>query len=157
MQLTLGPNTMIHHHDKREWDDLACRDSLNTLLNTNNPWNHCQLLTAQVSHSAAWSEAFPIANVGNLLSPDELCIAIALRTGVKIFESAKCRCDKIVDELGNHGLSCTKMQAASKTFSHQLLPQRVVDPHLPSTLEPGCLRNDGRKPDGLTWASGTEA
>jgi len=65
------------------WDDLACRDSLNTLLNTNNPWNHSRLLTAQASQSAAWSEAFPIANVGNLLSPDELCVAIALRTGVK--------------------------------------------------------------------------
>jgi len=23
------------------WDDLTCQDSLNTLLNTNNPWNHC--------------------------------------------------------------------------------------------------------------------
>ena len=104
------------HHDssplekgtQAAWDDLACRDTLNSLLNTNNPWNHCRLLAAQESHTAAWSEAFPIASVGNLLSPDELRIAIALRTGAKIFESTKCRCGKIVDELGLHGLSCTK-------------------------------------------------
>jgi len=31
------------------------------------------------------SEAFPIASIGNLLSPNELRIAIALRTGAKIF------------------------------------------------------------------------
>ena len=36
------------HHDssplekgiQAAWDDLACRDTLNFLLNTNNPWNH---------------------------------------------------------------------------------------------------------------------
>jgi len=60
------------------WDDLACRDTLNSLLSTTNPWNHCRLLAAQESHTAAWLEAFPIASVGNLLSPDEFRIAIAL-------------------------------------------------------------------------------
>jgi len=83
------------------WDDLACKDSLNSLLNTNNPWNHCWLLAAQESHTATWSEAFPIASVGNLLSPDELHIAIALRTSAKIFDSTKCYCGKFVDELGS--------------------------------------------------------
>jgi len=74
------------HHDssplqkgiQAAWDDLAYRDSLNSLLNTNYPWNHCWLLAAQESHTAAWSEAFPIASVGNLLSLDELHIAMAL-------------------------------------------------------------------------------
>jgi len=31
-----------------------------------------------MSHIAAWLEAFPIASAGNLLSTDELHIAIAL-------------------------------------------------------------------------------
>jgi len=43
------------HHDssplekgtQAAWDDLAYRDALNSLLNTNNPWNHCRLLAAQ--------------------------------------------------------------------------------------------------------------
>ena len=96
------------------WDDLACRDALNSLLNTNNPWNHCRLLAAQESHTAAWSEAFPIASVGNLLSPDELRIAIALRTGAKILESSRCRCGKVVDELGSMASPVLKMQAASQ-------------------------------------------
>ena len=103
------------HHDssplekviQAAWDDLTSRDTLNSLINTDNLWNHCRLLAAQESHTAAWSEAFPIASVGNLLSPDEFRIAIAFQTGAKIFESTKCRCGKIVNELGLHGLSGT--------------------------------------------------
>ena len=76
------------------WDYFTYRDSLNTLLNTST-WNHCRLLAAQESHTAAWSEVFPIANVGNLLSPDELRMVITLRTSAKIFESTKkCCCSK---------------------------------------------------------------
>jgi len=66
--------------------------------------HHCRLLTAQKSHTAAWSEAFLIASVGNLLSPDELQTAFALRTGANIFESTECCCGKFVDRLGLHGL-----------------------------------------------------
>ena len=110
------------HHDssplekgtQAAWDDLACRDTLNSLLNTNNPWNHCRLIAAQESHTAAWSEAYPIASVGSLLSPDELRIAIALRTGAKIFESSKCRCGKVVDKLGSMASPVLKMQASSQ-------------------------------------------
>jgi len=54
--------------------------------------------------------------------------ATSLRTGAKIF-STKCRCGKIADELGLHGLSCTKNTGCFKTFSHQLHPQKVIDPH----------------------------
>jgi len=122
------------HHDpsplqkeiQSAWDDLACRDSL--YVSTKSPWVHCRcrLLVAQVSHTAAWLEAFPLSNVGNLLSPDDLRIAIALRTGAKIFESTKCRCGKIVDVLGLNGLSCTKN--GPHTFSHQLYSQKIINP-----------------------------
>jgi len=134
------------------WDDLACRDALKSLLNSNNPWSHCRLLAAQESHTAAWSEAFPIASVGNLLSPDELRIAIALRTGAKIFERKKCRCDKMVDELGIHGLSCTKNAGLFPRHLaiNSILKRSLTRIRLPSTLEPVGLTNDGRRPDGLT-------
>jgi len=62
------------------WDDHACLDSLNNLLNSISPWNDCQLFPAQESHSSAWSEAFPSprletssALMGSILqSPTEL-------------------------------------------------------------------------------------
>jgi len=133
-QLMLGPNTIIHHHYKKGMqasrDDLACRDSLNTLLNIKNPWNHCRQIAAQVRHSAAWPKTFLIASVGNLLNPDELRIAIALRTGAKNFESTECGCGRIVGELGLHGLSCTKNAGRFPIQSAiHSRPQKVIDPN----------------------------
>ena len=135
------------------WDDLTCRDTLNSLLNTNNPCNHCWLLAAQESHTAAWSEAFPIASVGNLLSPDELRIAIALRTGAKIIlESSRCRCGKVVDELGLHGLSFTKNAGRFPRHStiNSILKRSLTRIGLPNTLQPVGLTNHERRLDGLT-------
>ena len=114
------------------WDDLACRDSLAVLFDTPSHWNHCRLRTAQKSHTAAWSEAFPIAIVRNLLSPDELRIATALHTDAKIFENTECRCGQFVDRLGLYGLSSLlhkERKPLPQTFNHQLHPQTVIDPH----------------------------
>ena len=108
---------MIHSEKQKEtqsaWDDLACRDSLAALLDTTSPWNHCRLLTAQKSHTAAWSEAFPIASVGNLLSPDELQPAIALRTGANTFESTECRCGSLLTGWDVMASPALRMRAAS--------------------------------------------
>ena len=156
------------HHDslplqkgiQAAWDDLACRDSLNSLLNTKNPWNHCRLLAAQESHTAAWSESFPIASIGNLLSPDELHIAITLRTSAKIFESTKCYCGKIVDELGLHGLSCTKNAGHFPRHSaiNSILNRSLAHIGLPSTLgwslSAWQMTKGGRWPDFGPWYRG---
>jgi len=133
------------------WDDPSCRDSLAALLDTPSPWNHCRLLTTQKSHTAAWLEAFPIASVGTLLSPDELRITITLRTGANIFESTECRCGKFVDRLGLHSLSCIKN--AGRFPRHlainSVLKRSLTRIGLPSVLEPVGLTKD-RRPDGLT-------
>ena len=132
--------------------DLACRDSLTVLLDTLSPWNHCRLLTAQKNQTAAWSEAFPIASVGNLLRPDELRIAIALRTGANIFESTECRCGKFVDRLGLHGLSYNKNTGCFPRHSaiNSILKRSLTCISLPSVLEPVGLTRDRRRPDRLT-------
>ena len=88
---TLHDSSPRQKETQSAWDGLACRDSLAALLDTSSPWNHCRLLTAKKSHTAAWSEAFPIASIGNLVSPDELQITIALRIGAsnRIFSKAR--------------------------------------------------------------------
>jgi len=118
------------------WDDLACKDAVAALLDTPSPWNHCWLLIAQKSHTAASSEAFPIASVGNLLSPDELRIAIALRTDANIFESTECRCGKLADRLGLHGLSCIKNAGRFPRHSaiNSILKRSLTHIGLPSVL-----------------------
>ena len=155
------------HHDssplekgtQAAWDDLACRDTLNSLLNTNNLWNHCWLLAAQESHTAAWSEAFPIASVGNLLSPEELRIAIALQNGAKIFESTKCRYGKIVMSWGSMVSPVLKMQAASQGIQPSTPPSRghwpaLVSP-LPWSLSARLTMEWGQM--AWLWAPGTKA
>ena len=159
-------DTWSKHHDSSPlqkgiqavWVDLACKDSLNTLLNTKNPWNHCRLLTAQESHTTPWSEAFPITNIGNLISPDKLRIAITLWIGAKIFESTKCRCGKSVDELGSMASPVLKMQAFPRHSAiNSILKRSLTCSNLPSTLELVGLTNDGRRPDGLTLSPGPYA
>ena len=134
------------------WDDLACKDALTALLDTPSPWNHCRLLTAQKSHTAARSEAFPIVSIGNLLSPDERRITIALWTGGNIFESTECRCGKFVDRLGIHGFSCIKNVGRYPRHSaiNSILKWSLTRIGLPSVLEPVGLTKDRRRPDGLT-------
>ena len=143
------PTTKGH---RSAWTDLGSRDSLAALLDAPSPWNNCRLLTAQKNHTAAWSEAFPIASVGNLLSPDEIRIAIALRTGANIFESTECRCGKFVDRLGLHGLSCIKNAGRIPRHSviNSILIRSLTRIGFPSALSPLGLTRDRRRPDGLT-------
>ena len=140
------------------WDDLACKDALAALLDTPSPWNHCRLLTAQKSHTATRSEAFPIASVRNLLSPDELRIAIALPTGANIFESTECLCGKLVDSLGLHGLFCIKNVSCCPRHSaiNSILKQSLTHIGLLLSLSPLAWR----KIEGSMvspWTPGTEA
>jgi len=101
-------------------------------------WNYCRLLTAQKSHTAAWSEAFPIASVRNLLSPDELRIVIDLRTGANIFQSTECHCGKFVDRLELHGLFCIKNAGCFPRHSaiNSILKRSLTRIGLPSGLCP---------------------
>jgi len=84
-----------------------------TLLDTPSPWNHCRLLTAQKSHTADWSEAFPIPSDGNRLSPNELRITIALRTGANIFESTERSVGSLLTGWGFVASPALRMRAAS--------------------------------------------
>ena len=67
---TLHDSSPQQKETQSAWDDLACKDSLATLIDTLSPWNYCWLLTAQKNHTAAWSEAFPIASVWALMSSE---------------------------------------------------------------------------------------
>ena len=80
----LHDSSPLEKEIRSAWDDLACTVSLTALLSTPSLWNRSRVLTAQKSHTAAWLEAFPFASIGNLLSHDELRIAIALWTGAKM-------------------------------------------------------------------------
>jgi len=134
----------FEHHDssslqkgiQADRDDLACRDSFNTLLNTNKSLIYCQLLTAEDSHTAAWSEAFPL---GNLLSPDELHCNSLPNRWQNLWKHKMLLQQICWDELRlYHGLSCTKNAGRFPRHStiNAILKRSLTYINLPSTLEP---------------------
>ena len=91
--------------------------------------------------------------------PDELRIAIALRTGANILESTECCCGKFVDRLRLHGVSCIKNAGRFPRHSaiNSILKRSLTRIGLPSVLEHVGLMKDRRRPDGLTlnpWCRG---
>ena len=74
MQLTPGPHFMIYHHEEKKYNQPGMTLLAGIYSSCSTPQalseNHCQLLTIQKTHTAAWSEAFPIARVRNLLSSE---------------------------------------------------------------------------------------
>lgn len=119
-----------------------------------------RLLAVSAAESGLWLHALPSQNLGTLLDPNSLRIAVGLRLGSKIVEPHKCTCGINVDRYGRHGLSCIK--SAGRFYRHSLLNDLVrralVSVSVPASLEPcGLSRDDGKRPDGTTlipWRNG---
>jgi hypothetical protein len=71
-----------------------------------------------------------------------------------------CKCNAKVDEIGIHGLSCSKSSGrfSRHTEINYIINQSLTSIHVNSTLElNGLSRNDGKRPDGMTvvpWIKG---
>ena len=76
------------------------------LRKADNQVTRARLLASAQPDSGSWIEVIPVPNLGTHLTPEELRIAIALRTGSRICEEHRCKCGKIVDKHGYHLLSC---------------------------------------------------
>ena len=95
----------------------------------------------------------PVPNLGTQLSPEELRIAIALRTGSKVCEKHRCRCGKIADENGFHLLSChfSEGRLPRHTAINDIIFRALQSSATPAILEPtGLDRDRGTRPDGIT-------
>jgi hypothetical protein len=80
--------------------------------------------------------------------------------GCNLFTTYICKCNAKVDEIGIHGLSCSK---SSDRFSrhieiNSIINRSLTSIHVNSTLKPNGLSRDGGKcPDGMTlvpWIKG---
>jgi len=85
-------------------------------LRRDNLVDQARLLAVSLKESGDWLNAVPSPNLGTLLDPESLRIAVSLRLGKQIYRSHLCRCGEISDEFGHHGLKCRK--SAGK-FSRQ--------------------------------------
>ena len=112
-----------------------------------------RLLASTQPGSGAWIAAIPVPNLGTQLTPEELRIAIALRTGSRICEEHRCKCGKIADKHGHHLLSCyfNEGRLLHHAALNDIIFRALKSAGIASELEPeGLNRDDGTRPDGIT-------
>ena len=64
------------------------------------------MLASKQPHWGAWLNAVPLSNLGFHLDDETLRISVALCIRALVSEPHVCRCNRVVDRLGHHGLSC---------------------------------------------------
>jgi hypothetical protein len=62
----------------------------------------------QCRESGSWLHAIPSPNIGTLLDNTSFQVCIGLRLGCNLCTPHICKCNAKVDEIGIHGLSCSK-------------------------------------------------
>ncbi|XP_061717746.1 uncharacterized protein LOC133525501 [Cydia pomonella] len=137
------------------WDSVNIKSIHTTLLNDScNPSERARLLAVSEPESGHWLHALPSRNIGSLLDPAALRVAVCLRLGLKICEPHPCcRCGGPVEALGRHGLYC--QSSAGRNFRHaalnDLIRRALGTVNIPATLEPvGLSAADGKRPDGCS-------
>jgi hypothetical protein len=102
--------------------------------------------------------AIPSPNIGTLLDNTSFQVCIGLSLGCNLCTPHICKCNAKVDEIGIHGLSCSKSRGrfSRHTEINCIINRSLTSIH--STLEPnGLSRDDEKRPDGMTlvpWIKG---
>jgi hypothetical protein len=107
----------------------------------------------QCRESGSWLHAIRSPNIGTLLDNTSFQVCIGLRLGHNLCTPHICKCKAKVDEIGIHGLSCSR-----HTEINSIVNRSLISIHVNSTLEPnGLTRDDGKRPNGVTlvpWIKG---
>lgn len=157
------PNTdfPVALSSQRLWDRPICDLTRKNLLDTcPSVADRARLLAVSVWESGLWLQAIPSFNTGNFLDPTAFRLAISLRLGAKCCVAHRCQCGTAVDQLGHHGLSCSK--SAGRISRHaslnDIIRRAFTTANVAAILEPnGLMRDDGKRPDGMTlipWKMG---
>ncbi|XP_061717664.1 uncharacterized protein LOC133525431 [Cydia pomonella] len=157
------PNTdpPVNPCSQRQWDEPLCRLTRNSLLETAlSPTDRARLIATAEWESGLWLQALPSPTIGTLLDNSTFRLATCLRIGASTNMPHRCQCGVMVDNLGHHGLSCSR--SAGRIPRHasinDVIRRAFVSAKVPALLEPnGLVRDDGKRPDGMTlvpWSMG---
>ena len=138
---------------QRSWDEPLVEASVRGLLERVDQCSRARLLAAGREESGLWLHALPTPSLGTLLEPETLRIAVALRVGARVCEPHTCRCGRVMDSRGLHGLSCKYSAGRHPRHSalNDVIKRSLQTAGVPSILEPvGIDRGDGKRPDGIT-------
>ncbi|XP_065319098.1 uncharacterized protein LOC135927089 [Gordionus sp. m RMFG-2023] len=122
------------------------------IISSNPPLEYIQLLqNADCTSGYEWLEALPSRNLGNLLSDEQLRVAIGHRLGCNIVQPHTCiKCKTLVDSKGRHGLNCIYSQGrhARHAAINLAISRSLTRARIPNILEPTNLSlDDGLRPD----------
>ena len=138
---------------QRTWDLPLAEFTRDELLSAADQVSRARILASSCKESGLWLQASPIPSLGTLLDSETFRIAVALRVGADVCEPHKCRCGRMMDSRGLHGLSCRFSAGRHPRHSalNDIIRRSLLSAGIPSVLEPaGTDRGDGRRPDGTT-------
>ena len=125
----------------------------------NKPYNDqidmARILAANAQESGQWLHAIPVPSLGTKLDAEQLRIGIALRIGARICQTHKCRCGRVIDPSGLHGLSCTinKGKYERHASINDVIQRSLQRAEISSTLESnGLCRDDHERPYGFSFS-----
>ena len=149
----IGLDIPVNKCKQRSWDMPLCISKVGKVKEDLDQHRLACFAAASQPYSGAWLNAIPSASVGNLLDDDCVRFGVALRLGLQVCQSHRCRCGATVDIFGLHPLSCRL--SAGRIPRHcalnDIIRRALNTAGFHSILEPvGLDRGDGKRPDGLT-------
>jgi hypothetical protein len=144
-----------------EWEKPVMEMTVNTLkLSAPNAQATARLLALQQPHAGDWLHALPSPQLGTLLDNESFRVISSLRLGGSVCQPHRCHCGEEVCEKGYHGLKCkfSRGRRSRHEAVNDIISRALRTAEVPNVREPpGCSRQDGKKPDGLTlvpWKRG---
>jgi hypothetical protein len=144
----------------KNWHNINIKRIIANDLILNSPRDLARFKALQSRESGSWLHAIPSPNIGTLLDDTSFQVCIGLRSGCNLCTPHICKCNAKLDEIGIHGLSCSKSSGrfSRHTEINSIINRSLTSIRVNSTLEPnGPSRDDGKRPDGMTlvpWIKG---
>jgi hypothetical protein len=121
---TTFPLLIIHFtipQFQKNWDNIKIKRIIVNDLIFNSPRDLARFKALQCRESGSWLHAIPSPNIGTLLDNTSFQVCIGLRLGCNLCTPHICKCNAKVDEIGIHGLSCSKSSGRQDTLKLILL------------------------------------
>ena len=112
-----------------------------------------RMQSASHKNSGDWLKSTPNEKLGLSLSNDEFRVATCLRLGLPIVEPHQCKCEKIVDALGEHCFACSRNNGKilRHTMLNECISRTLKSIRLPNKTEPTTIGSHlNIRPDGVT-------
>ena len=147
------PDVEVNWSKQSTWDEPLMETVAAGLMERADQISRARLLAAARRESGLWLHALPSPALGTLLDPESFRIAVALRVGAVVCVQHVCKCGKVMDAMGLHGLSCRYSAGRHPRHSaiNDVIRRALQSAGIPSVLEPvGVDRGDGKRPDGIS-------